>query len=570
MNFSRHMRPGRLAVCTAIVLATGVTLAGTASATGDPSHGTVARPTPKAEAPIGPLPAKGKKASAGLRAAGLAALRFDADGDNIPDSLYQAINDEYFVNSGGAAESFKYKVGQASAYFDYKDLIPFGRIGSGNETDMLGLSADGELSLLISWGREGAEQKSWSGRGWGIYNKVFAPGDINRDGNIDLLARTPDGVLYLYPGSGNQDSPLKARIKVGAGWQAYDQLVGTNDINSDGIADLVARDFSGVLFAYLGTGSTSAPFKPRATIGSGWNAYNQIVGLDDYDGDGHGDMVARTVSGQAYIYKGNGNGGFKPRIKGSTGWNVATLFTQQGGNPDFGRNDLFARDSAGTLWWYYSKNNGTLSGRLKASDTGGWKGASITSGSSFTNENTSAILEQGSNGALYINGDYKGLGWGSYNALAAPGDLSNDGTGDLLGRDKSGNLYLFQGNGVGGTMNKIKIGGGWGVYNKLTGAGDLTGDGRADLLARDGSGNLYLYAGTGVPSAPFKPRVRIGWGYEGYKQLVVTGDLTGDGRADLVATDSAGVLWRYDSYGTGKLTSRTKIGTNYQIYPNQY
>ncbi|WP_327306225.1 VCBS repeat-containing protein [Streptomyces sp. NBC_01298] len=569
MNFSRHMRPGRLAVCTAIVLATGMTLAGTASATDGDSHGSVARPAPKAEAPLGPLAGKHKAASAGLRAATLAP-RLDADGDNIPDSLYQAISGTYFVNPGGATEHFKYAVGEAGDYLDYKDVIPFGRVDGGNETDLLALTADGELTFFGSQWRDGAQSRSWSGRGWGIYNKVFAPGDINRDGYVDLLARTPDGVLYLYPGSGNPSSPLKGRIKIGAGWQAYDQLVGTNDINSDGIADLVARDFSGVLYAYLGTGSTSAPFKPRKTIGSGWNAYNQIVGLDDIDGDGNGDMIARTVSGQTYVYKGNGAGAFKPRATSSTGWNVATLFAQQGGNPDFGRNDLLGRDSGGTLWWYYSKNNGTLSSRTKISDTGGWKGAKITWGSSFTNRNQSAILEQTSNGALYLNGDYKGLGWGSYNTLVAPGDLSNDGTGDLLGRDGSGNLYLFQGNGVGGTQNKIKIGGGWGVYNKLTGAGDLTGDGRADLLARDGSGNLYLYAGTGVPSAPFKSRVRVGYGYEGYKQLVVTGDLTGDGRAELLATDSAGVLWRYDSYSTGKLKSRVKIGTNYQIYPNQY
>ncbi|MGW1777221.1 FG-GAP repeat domain-containing protein [Streptomyces sp. NPDC002104] len=569
MISSRHLRPGRLAVCTAIVLAAGMVLAGTASATDGPSHGTVTLPTPKAEGHPGPLAGKGKAASAGLRAATLAP-RLDVDGDNIPDMLYQAISDDYYVSLGGANDHVKYGVGDAGAYLDYKDVIPFGKVDGGYQSDLLTLTADGELALYRTQFIDGGQNRTWSGRGWGIYNKVFAPGDINRDGKVDLLARTPDGTLYLYPGSGNPNAPLKARIKVGAGWQAYDQLVGTNDINRDGIADLVARDFSGVLYAYLGTGKTSAPFKPRATIGSGWNAYNQIVGLDDYDGDGNGDLLARTVSGQAYVYKGNGNGAFKPRLTSSTGWNVGTLYAQQGGNPDFGRNDLLGRDAGGTLWWYYSKNNGTLGARQKISNTGGWKGASITWGSSFTNRNSSSILEQGSNGALYIDGDYKGLGWNAYNALAAPGDLSNDGTGDLLGRDKSGNLYLFQGNGVGGTMNKIKIGGGWGVYNKLTGAGDLTGDGRADLLARDGSGNLYLYAGTGVPKAPFKPRVRVGWGYQVYKQLVVTGDLTGDGRADLVATDSAGVLWRYDSYGTGKLSGRTKIGTGYHIYPNQY
>ncbi|WP_369228392.1 hypothetical protein AB5J52_22575 [Streptomyces sp. R39] len=47
------------------------------------------------------------------------------------------------------------------------------------------------------------------------------------------------------------------------------------------------------------------------------------------------------------------------------------------------------------------------------------------------------------------------------------GDLDGDGTGDLLGRDKAGNLYRWYGNGRGGFGARVQIGSGWGVYKAL-------------------------------------------------------------------------------------------------------
>ncbi|MEU2655131.1 hypothetical protein ABZ615_07385 [Streptomyces sp. NPDC007325] len=53
---------------------------------------------------------------------------------------------------------------------------------------------------------------------------------------------------------------------------------------------------------------------------------------------------------------------------------------------------------------------------------------------------------------------------------------------------------------------------------------------------------LWLYKGSGSGTAPYAARTRVGAGWDGYDQLVVTGDLTDDGRADAVARDRAGVL----------------------------
>lgn len=43
-----------------------------------------------------------------------------------------------------------------------------------------------------------------------------------------------------------------------------------------------------------------------------------------------------------------------------------------------------------------------------------------------------------------------GTGLSGYTTLVGVGDLNGDGTGDLLGRDKAGNLYRWYGNGKGG------------------------------------------------------------------------------------------------------------------------
>ncbi|MFF0423286.1 hypothetical protein ACFYUJ_02585 [Streptomyces sp. NPDC004520] len=53
----------------------------------------------------------------------------------------------------------------------------------------------------------------------------------------------------------------------------------------------------------------------------------------------------------------------------------------------------------------------------------------------------------------------------------------------------------------------------------VAGGADVTGDGRADLLARDKTGVLWLYRGTGGAGAPFATRTRIGSGWNTYDRL---------------------------------------------------
>ncbi|MFJ8027477.1 FG-GAP repeat domain-containing protein [Streptomyces sp. NPDC096311] len=68
------------------------------------------------------------------------------------------------------------------------------------------------------------------------------------------------------------------------------------------------------------------------------------------------------------------------------------------------------------------------------------------------------------------------------------------------------------------SRTRTKVAAGWGgSYNVVVGAGDITGDGKADLVARDTAGNLYRQNGTGKGS--FAARVKIGSGWQGHRGL---------------------------------------------------
>ncbi|MFD8010603.1 FG-GAP repeat domain-containing protein [Streptomyces sp. NPDC058955] len=153
-------------------------------------------------------------------------------------------------------------------------------------------------------------------------------------------------------------------------------------------------------------------------------------------------------------------------------------------------------------------------------------------------------------------------GWGVYDRIESSGDLAGTPFADLVTRDRDGVLWLHQGSGEWKQplSRRVRIGGGWNTYDKLAGGSDLTGDGRADLVAADRAGVLWLYAGTGNASAPFTARKRVGGGWGTYNEVTAVGNLAGGPAGDLVARDRAGVLWLYLGKGDGTFAARTRIG----------
>ncbi|MEU7191866.1 FG-GAP-like repeat-containing protein [Streptomyces sp. NPDC045369] len=102
------------------------------------------------------------------------------------------------------------------------------------------------------------------------------------------------------------------------------------------------------------------------------------------------------------------------------------------------------------------------------------------------------------------------------------------------------------------------------IFAQLPGApvpGDLSGDGKPDLVAVDDTGKLRLYPGLGDGGVTGGHRV-IGTGGWSGASVTHRGDFTGDGREDLLAR-IGNDLWLYPNTGEGSLGARIRIGRNW-------
>ncbi|MGR4877862.1 DNRLRE domain-containing protein [Streptomyces sp. LARHCF249] len=213
------------------------------------------------------------------------------------------------------------------------------------------------------------------------------------DGLTDLIARMPDGKLYVYPGIGTGQFDVARRMEIllpaGAPDPAtFRQIIVTEDINGDGLADMFALDADS-LWSFSGyTGSSFTSHTKMA--GVVW-APRDLIGVRDVSGDNVPDLLFRdnaNASRGLLLRKGKpgANGGVDlaslsasanavggvDYTYATTGWGRTTI-PMILGTPDAtgdGIPDIWAVDTLGNQWLYQggTATLGPASGR----DEDGW------------------------------------------------------------------------------------------------------------------------------------------------------------------------------------------------------
>ena len=264
-------------------------------------------------------------------------------------------------------------------------------------------------------------------------------------------------------------------------------------------------------------------------------------------------------------------------VKVSDGAAVRHDFTGGGSWAPDGTGDILTLNSSGTISYRPGTGTGTLGKAMSAS---GWPtSVKLVPFGDLDGDRRNDILVRFSSGELRVyrtmlgqafltNTPHTSLGkgWNQYDVLTSPGDISGDGRPDLIARNSAtGAVYLYKGTSTGKLSARVKLYADWKTYKKIVGVGDLNGDGIGDLVAQDKSNNLYRYLGTG--KGTFSARVKLfsAWGGS-YNTVIGVGDLTGDGKADLLSRDTSGNLWRNNGNGKGAFGARTKIATGWQGY----
>ena len=140
-------------------------------------------------------------------------------------------------------------------------------------------------------------------------------------------------------------------------------------------------------------------------------------------------------------------------------------------------------------------------------------------------------------------------------------DFIRDGLTDILWRNDNGTVTNWLGQADGSFVGNYAAGvlaleNAW----KLVGTGDFNGDGRDDVLWRNDNGTVTNWLATANGS--FQGNyANAAYSVPASLQLVLTGDINGDGHDDIVWRDADGVVfdWLANSNGSFNSTPATLV-----------
>ena len=371
--------------------------------------------------------------------------------------------------------------------------------------DIVTQRADGRLMITRTEGQYKFERSVRAAKEWGRRDLLVVAGDVTGDGHGDVIARDAGtGRSGLYPGDGNGGVRPAAR-----GYTRFarlDQLVGVGDLDDDGQPDLVGRvAATKTLRFYAGKGNGG--FRRARRLAETWH-YDTTVGVGDLDGDGHPDLLARR--GKTMFFVRSQRGALRePRaLKGS--WARFDLVAGGGDLTGDGRPDVMARSSATKLSYLYPGDGrggfGKRHGTFIAFRQMKW--FALADDVKGDGPLADAIGVHTKSGALRVfgNTDRRNLGATAatdvvldpVDTVLAIGDWDLDGHGDLMYREKgSSNLMFLAGRGHDRFAAPVVAATRLQKVTGLAAAGDLTGDGRPDLIGQNARGYVRVYPGNG-------------------------------------------------------------------------
>ena len=331
-----------------------------------------------------------------------------------------------------------------------------------------------------------------------------------------------------------------------AGWNNAScySTIQTADIDNDGRDELIGRCAFGVRIYRFddAVGAWLAmPHGPGWTNAWGWEhpQYYETIFSGDLDGDGSAELMARAADGLvAFSYDASAKtwqplprAGAWPDFSDTGSWDRSEYYkTIQAADLDGdGTDEVIARGSGGIVAYSYDASAKTWS-KLAAgpvwSDEGGWNKP-------------------------------------QYYETIHSGDLDGDGAAELFARDGAGIVAysydaaarIWQPLPRAGAWPDFSDSGGWdrSEYYKTIQAADLDGNGTDEVIAR-GSGGIVAYRYDASLQTWSRLAGGPGWSDEGgwnkpqYYETIHSGDLSGDGAAEVFARGAGGVgAYSYDS-----------------------
>ena len=496
----------------------------------------------------------------------------DFNGDGIPDVAVRN-SEAIAVFLGRGAGNFTPALVTPVKDVDLNVQIAVGDFNEDGRPDLaVGIFGKGLAILLGGGNGRFFVQPDLPG---GAVPMAIGVGDVDGDGHLDVVGVSANGDVTMFRGNGHGGaSPVYV---VPTGRSAFTASLGVGDLNADGYADVA------VTFGYPGLavlmGSPSGPSLP--VLLDDFDGHGAVL-IADATGDGKLDVLASTPrSENTILFPGDGAGGFGAPVAfpvGGAPSSYAVADLDGDGTPDlaavsyqYNTLDVRLGDGAGGFGparsFFFGFGPGTLAVADLDGDgipdfvsgngysvsigmgdgTGGVAVRTVAAGESPTSIALADLDGDGTLDALTTNfafpsflSIFHGLGGGNFAPpsvasgypqplFIVAADFTGDGKPDVVitnFEDSTFTALVNAGNGTFVTSKTLPIGCSPASRPVVE---DLDGDGYGDVsYACDDSVRIRFGDGLGGFSAPISVPVTARW--------LAVGDVNGDGHPDLVST----------------------------------
>ncbi len=390
--------------------------------------------------------------------------------------------------------------------------------------------------------------------------------DVSGDGKLDLVAMTPyNGVfVFLGNGDGTFQTPVPNTTVCTSAIGACGS-VAVGDLNDDGKPDLAVQSndtIGGGMSILLNTGSGTfgtGTYYPVAI--SGIYAASGIA-IGDVNGDKKPDVVVASSSVTAIVYLNQGSGVFTVNgTVGSVPLNPTNNVVLADINNDK-KLDIVVADGLGNALTFYGKGNGTFTnGPIYPLQACNDCGNFLVAIDDFNGDGTPDLLETNGFSTTTVSlgrgdGTFQTSQLYAYSSLSGENIVSADFNGDgfpdiaqsIIGDASKIGVNLGSSHGVLGATSLTTPGSCANNYVEWIATGDVNGDGKADLVAAlqdapfAGCQSNTVAVLEGLGTGKFKAAAYYPTGSTAQEQIIYLVDVNGDGKLDIVTGNADGSI----------------------------
>jgi len=413
--------------------------------------------------------------------------------------------------------------------------------------------------------------------------------DFNSDGKLDLAALAPynsQNISCVYIYLGNGDGTFQTAVAYSTidpnhpnNINVYGMAVG--DLNGDGKPDIAVTQSSGMAVLLnngYGTFGTATYYDANLCCG---DSSEVGIAIGDVNGDKKNDIVITTNRyGYLVLYLNQGNGTFalKGSVGQASGGGGSWLVNMADINHDK-KMDLVVTDMVGEIWTFYGKGDGTFTAGPVYPVQYWEQGPDNVVLADFNGDGVLDIFKPledhtwfgqvtfgRSDGTFQTNAAY---GWNAngygYNLVTA--DFNGDGFPDVAysGSDNQNQpgfeVMLGSSHGVLGNPTFVPVATSCGGYTEWIATGDVNGDGKADIVATINNNCQYNQVAvlTGRGNGKFNNPVYYSTGSTAQPYDVFLEDVNGDGKPDIIVSNQDGTISLLLNNGKGKFKTAKLI-----------